>query len=379
MPVSSGTLPARLAAFYFAYFAYAGALLAYFPPYLASRGLGAADIAWVLALPQFIRIIAPAPWGWLADRTGAQRGIVIFACAVNAALFAVLPHAGGFAGIAWMIGGAAVLTAAALPLVEAIALRALTGQAGRYGPVRLWGSVGFIGAVLGGGAWLDKRPIDTLPPILVALGAASLLAALLLPRVSRPAAPASASTTISKPAVALLAAGFCMAAAHGTLYAFFTLHLQREGYSVAWIGLAWTLGVLAEIVVFLCLPALVRRYSLSTILMASCACGVIRFVTIGWGASIPWLLLAAQLLHAATFGAFHAAAVATVYKVFPPGAEARGQTFFSSFGYGAGGATGALLAGWAWETWGPGWAFAVSSMAAGAGLLFAYPLRRAGL
>jgi MFS transporter, PPP family, 3-phenylpropionic acid transporter len=379
MPVSPESVAARLAAFYFAYFAYAGALLAYFPPYLASRGLGAAEIAWVLALPQFIRIVAPAPWGWLADRTGAQRGIVVFACAVNAALFAALPHAAGFAGIAWMIGIAALLTAAALPLVEAIALRALAGQAGRYGPVRLWGSVGFIGAVLGGGAWLDARAIDTLPAILAALGLVSFVGALLLPRVSRPAHAVAGSTLIPKPALALLAAGFCMAAAHGTLYAFFTLHLQREGYSVTWIGLAWTLGVLAEIVVFLCLPVLVSRYSLSTILMASCACGVIRFVTIGWGAGIAWLLLAAQLLHAATFGSFHAAAVAAVHKVFPSGAEGRGQTLFSSFAYGAGGATGALLAGWAWETWGPGWAFAVSSIASGAGLLFAYPLRRAGL
>jgi PPP family 3-phenylpropionic acid transporter len=370
----------RLGAFYFAYFAYAGAMLAYFPPYLADRGLGAAEIAWVLALPQFIRIVAPAPWGWVADRAGAQRGIVVFACAANAALFALLPHAGGFGAIAWFIAIGAVLSAAALPLVEAIALRALAGQAGRYGPVRLWGSVGFIIAVLGSGAWLDFAPVTTLPAILVVLALACVAIALLLPggephRHVRP----PARVPLSKAAIAVLGSGFCMAAAHGTLYAFLTLHLQREGYSATWIGLAWTVGVLAEIVVFLYLPALVRRYSLSTILLASCACGVVRFVVIGWGAGIGWLLFAAQLLHAATFGSFHAAAVAAVHRVFPPGAEGRGQTLFSSVAYGAGGATGALLAGWSWDAWGPGWAFAVSSIVAGAGLLFACPLRRAGL
>ena len=47
--------------------------MAYFPLYLAWRGFGAAEIAWVLALPQIVRIFAPAGWGWLADRTGAQR------------------------------------------------------------------------------------------------------------------------------------------------------------------------------------------------------------------------------------------------------------------------------------------------------------------
>jgi len=84
-------------------------------------------------------------------------------------------------------------------------------------------------------------------------------------------------------------------------------------------------------------------------------------------------------LHAATFGSYHAAAVAAVQRIFPPHARARGQALFSSLGYGAGGAAGALLAGWAWDLVGPGLAFTVSSIAAGVGLLFAYPLKRAGL
>jgi len=54
-----------LGAFYFVFFVYAGLWVAYLPPYLAARGLGAAQIAWVLALPQLARIVAPAAWGGL--------------------------------------------------------------------------------------------------------------------------------------------------------------------------------------------------------------------------------------------------------------------------------------------------------------------------
>lgn len=371
---------ARLALFYFAYFAYAGAMVAYFPPYLAGLGLGVADIAWILALPPFMRVFAPTPWGWLADHTGARRAIVLFACLVNAGCFLLMPYAGSFAAMAWLVGGCAVLSAAALPLVEAIALSALAGHAGHYGPVRLWGSVGFIAAVLGCGAWFDRAGSHTLPPILVALGLLSAGAAALLPatHIASRAVP-RAQPILSRAAIALLASGFCMAVAHGTLYAFLTLHLQRQGYSSMIIGFAWTLGVLAEIVLFLALPALVRRFSLPAILMASCVCAVLRFLVIGWAAEIGWALFAAQLLHAATFGAFHAAAVASVHKVFPAGAQGRGQTLFSSFSYGAGGAVGALLAGWSWQLWGAGVAFTLSSVAGGAGLLFAYTLLRARL
>src|SRR5947207_2064025 len=346
----------RLAAFYFAFFAWVGLVTAYFPPYLAERGLDAAQIAWVLALPPLARIVAPAVWGWIADRTRAERAIVVFSCATGAVCFALLPAVGGFAGIAWLIALSAVFSAAALPLVEAITLGALAGQSGRYGPIRLWGSIGFIAVVLAGGVWLDAGLVRVLPAAIVAcaLAAAAVGATLPSPRVHLPAEVPTVPLTSN--AFALLASAFCVAVSHGTLYTFFTLHLQRLGYSGTLIGFLWTLGVLAEIVVFFYLPALFRRHALSTILMASAALGVIRFQMIGWASDWLALLLVAQVLHAATFGSYHAAAVAAVHRLFAPHAQARGQTLFSSLGYGAGGAAGALAAGWAWD-FGPGAAF----------------------
>jgi PPP family 3-phenylpropionic acid transporter len=293
--------------------------------------------------------------------------------------FALLPHAPGFSALAWLIAGTSALAAAALPLVEAITFGALADRPGRYGPIRVWGSIGFIVAVLGGGAWLDLRSVESLPVALMLCAAACLAAALCLPSGGKQPVKAATPLVIGRPAQALLAAGFCMSAAHGALYAFLTLHLQREGYSGSAIGLFWSLGVLAEIVVFLYLPSLFRRLRLSAILVVSFACAVVRFLAVGWLAAVPAVLLLAQLLHAATFGAFHAASVAAVQRVFPPEAQARGQTLFSSICYGAGSAVGTLLSGWAWEIAGPGLAFSLSSGVALAGLLLAYSLKREGL
>ena len=372
-------LPARLSAFYFAHFFHGGGFVAYFPLYLAWRGFGALEIAWILALPQIARTFAPAAWGWIADRRGARRGVVVLSCAAAAGGFLALPFVESFAGVAVVIGVASLLSAGALPLVEAITLGALAGQPGRYGPIRLWGSVGFVGAVLAGGAWLDVQPVRLLPWALLAFALTALGAALSLPP-QRVHAHSSRATLRFTPAVrALLGAGFCMALAHGTLYAFLTLHLERAGHSSTMIGVLWTLGVLAEIAVFLYLPALFRRYSLSGILFASFACAVIRFLALAWFPGVLWLVLIAQLLHAATFGAFHAASVAAVHRVFPEAAQARGQTLFSSISYGAGGTAGVLGAGWLWEAVGPGFAFTLSALAGLAGLLLAHDLKRRGL
>ena len=84
-------LPFRLGAFYCAHFIHVGLFMAYFPLYLAGRGFGAVEIAWVLALPSIMRMFAPAGWGVVADRTGALRALVAFSCAALALGFAALP------------------------------------------------------------------------------------------------------------------------------------------------------------------------------------------------------------------------------------------------------------------------------------------------
>ncbi|HWM44638.1 MAG TPA: MFS transporter [Burkholderiales bacterium] len=366
----------RLSAFYFAFFAYAGAYVAYFPLYLASRGLGAVEIAWVLALPPLVRIVAPGAWGWIADRTGAHRAIVACSCAVTATAFAVLPFTHH---IGLLIALMSVLSAGALPLVEAITLGALAGRHGGYGPIRVWGSVGFIAVVLAGGAWLDYQPVSTLPAVLVVLCLCTLATALALPSIEAHSTSQMRAFQLNPEARALFAAGFCNAVAHGALYAFLTLHLEALGYSATSIGFLWTAGVLAEILVFLYLPHLFRQYALSTILIASLLAGVVRFLAIGWAADQLWIVLLAQLLHAATFGSFHAASVAAVHRVFPEHAQARGQTLFSGFTYGAGAAAGLVISGWAWEAAGAPLAFSVSGLAALAGAFFAVQLRRKNL
>ena len=83
------------------------------------------------------------------------------------------------------------------------------------------------------------------------------------------------------------------------------------------------------------------------------------------------MIAAGWLWHAATFGAFHAAAVAAVHRIFPGSAQARGQTLFSSVTYGAGAAIGLVIAGWAWEEGGARLAFSLAALAAAVGAFFA--------
>jgi len=374
------SVPGRLGVYYFAFFAYIGVLAPYFSLWLAGQGYDARQMALVLAMPQIARVFAPAGWGWIADRTGWQRGIVIFAAFATLGGFCALYVVHGVIQVAAVMLVLSVLAAGSMPLVESAALAATRARPGSYGPVRLWGSVGFILTVLGAGAWLDRYDVSTVLDIVVALAVLVCIAAFGVP--SRELHQESKRTARIGPVLArgevlaFFGACMCNAAAHGALYAFLSIHLEAAGYSKAAIGALWMLGSAAEIAVFVFLPQLVRRYSLRGLLITSFACVALRFVLIGWAVDVLALLVFAILLHAATFGLFHAASLAAVHRFFTGTLEARGQALYSSLTYGVGGAAGTLLAGWSWGALGPAPCFAISALfGALGGLLVAWKVR----
>ncbi len=376
----SSHVSTRLGAYYFVYFTYVGAFVPYFSLWLSAQGYGPAQIALVLAMPQVARIFAPTLWGWLADHTGRQREIVILSAFTVAAGFASLFVVRGAVEMALVLFLMSVFSAGAMPLVEATTLAAVRGGAGNYGPIRMWGSIGFMLAVLGTGAWLDRAGVGQVLPILFGLALLVCGAAFGVPAGTRHEAGSGAERIFAVlwrvDVLALFAAGMCMAVAHGALYAFYSIYLEAAGYSKTAIGALWTLGVVAEVVVFLRLPQLMRRFSLRFLLIASFGCAAVRFVAIGWGVEWIVLLAAAQLLHAATFGAYHAASIAAVHRLFSGRIAGRGQTLFSSLSYGLGGAIGTLLAGWSWVALGPSSSFVASALFGAVGaVLVAWKVR----
>jgi hypothetical protein len=71
-----------------------------------------------------------------------------------------------------------------------------------------------------------------------------------------------------------------------------------------------------------------------------------------------------QSLHAASYAAFHLAAVHWVSERFPGALRARGMALYASMVYGLGGGMGALAAGWSWAHWGGQLTFAAAGLVA---------------
>lgn len=365
----------RLAVWYFWYFAFIGAFLPYFALYLQSIGLSAGRIAVLMSLGQFMRLVAPLLWSWLADSGGRRVQVVVASAAASLASFSVVFLTQDFVGL--LIGMAVMhfFWSASLPLVEALTLGHLAAHPERYGRIRVWGSVGFIVAVLGVGLLLDAAPIRSQLWVSWVLLLGSLVSALTLTEVKAHAGAAAkpiVQILRQRKVVFLLGAGMLMSAAHGALYVFYSIHLVAQGYGKTLVGLLWTLGVVAEIFVFLLMPRISRRVSLRHILLGCFALAVLRFLLIGWTVEFIALLVFAQLLHGASFGAHHAATMAALNKWFAASQQARAQALYGSVAYGAGGLGGALLAGALWESTGAAITFSAASLLALIGLILVW-------
>jgi PPP family 3-phenylpropionic acid transporter len=169
--------------------------------------------------------------------------------------------------------------------------------------------------------------------------------------------------------LALFGACFLMSVAHGPYYTFYSIYLVEHGYAKSAVGGLWALGVICEIGVFFVMPALVRRFGFTRILLVSFSAAVLRFLLIGWTVDVVVLLLLAQALHALSFGAFHAASVGLVHQFFQGRHQSRGQALYGSFTYGAGGMLGGLASGPIWQHWGASVLYTFSAGMALAGLL----------
>jgi PPP family 3-phenylpropionic acid transporter len=359
VPATQRSLHLRLSLFYFAYFLMLGGYAPFFGLYLKRVGFASLDIGILLALVPVVRAIAPPLWAWAADHQGERRHLVRWTTAGATIACAGLLLGTGFW---WLFAVLLVLNAfwcAALPLVEATTFGLLKGRLGDYGRIRVWGSLSFMLAVLALGPMLDRSGVRVLPWVLLVLFALMAGAAWLLPADRMPPQHGEhlpISRILRRPeVVALLGACFLMSLAHGPYNSFYSIHLVDDlHYSKTALSWLWTLSVVAEIGVFLWMPRLLRRFAIPSVIAVSLGCAVVRFLAIGWAAQYPVVAAGAQLLHAATFGAHHAAALAAIHHFFQGRHAARGQALYTGVGFGAGGAAGAFLSGWMWDHIGPG-------------------------
>lgn len=354
-----------LASFYFFYFAVLGGFMPYWGLYLQQLQFSPAAIGQLMAILMATRIIAPNFWGYVADRTGKRLQMVRAGAFLLMFFWLGVFFTESFWPLAFVLLGYSFFQNAILAQFEAVTIAHLGAQRELYSRLRLWGSVGFIVTGASLGMLFDVISVSWLPLCLLACAAATWLASLQVPDIATPTRAHRHEeffTILKRPVVvAFLLAHFLLQLSHAPYYSFYSIYLEQHGYSRSAIGWLWALAVLAEVIAFTQMHRWLPRFGEQKIMVASLLLSALRWAVIGVGIELPLVVWSAQVLHAASFATFHAAAISVIYRQFGDGHQGQGQALYSML-WGLGVALGSWWTGLVWDLH-PLWAWLAAAVA----------------
>jgi MFS transporter, PPP family, 3-phenylpropionic acid transporter len=365
--MKKATVHIRLSLLYASVFISFGVFAPFFPVWLASRDFSAEQIGSLMAVPNLLRMALLAPLMHWADRYRRLAPLIALAAFMSAGLLAALA---GITSWGLMLAGMALWAFfwnPVLPLTEAFALSQVQRAGLDFGRVRLWGSLAFMlsssmaGVLIG---WSGAHAI------LWIIAAMLLLPGLLWPWLTtlekqhNALSLATSSTTMSdaqqqgykplrdRPLLLVLASVALIQSSHAVYYVFSAEHWLANGLASGWIGALWSLGVVAEVILFW----LARRWIIRL--------GALPFIALGaLGASVRWLIMSLdptllgliplQILHALSFGAPYLGLMAFIATRVPGSAGAHVQGLSAALQAGVMAATTAG-AGVLWDAFGVG-------------------------
>ena len=329
----------RVSIFYGTVLGLGGTYLPFFPVWLKAIGIESGWIGLITAVPSLTRFTVLPVMTRLAERAGKLREtIVVAACLTLLGFAALAPFREPLLLFLIFVLTSSVWTPLS-SLIDGYTLKGVARYALDYGPIRLWGSVAFVAGVLICGGllqWIDGRHVIWVLVVLAAINAVASFGLRPLDDVPHPA-----NVPVTDPALlrnllfigSIVAAGLIQSS-HGAYYSFSAIIWQGEGYGGATIAGLWSLGVLAEIVVF----ALSPRFTISpaTQVMIGGAIAVLRWVITAYSPPLA-VLVPVQLLHGLTFGITHLGMVGLVLQLAPGHVIATAQGYLVA-------STGALTA-----------------------------------
>ncbi|MBU6456180.1 MAG: MFS transporter [Bradyrhizobium sp.] len=322
----------RLALFYGASFGTLGTHLPFFTVWLKAVGIDALWIGIISAVPAVTRFTTLPVVTGSAEKRYSLRGALIATAFLTTLGFSIVGTQHRTAAVFLAYAATCCVWTPVLPLTDAYALRGVARYGLNYGPLRLWGSAAFVAGALACGLLVDIIAARQLIWVIVAVAVLSATISLTLEPLDR----ANARTTAVHGAKALLRdKGFLaiiltsalVQGSHAAYYTFASINWQASGLGGLTIAGLWTLGVLAEILVF----ALSPRFTLAPALLVviGAVSAVARWLISAQEPSLA-VLSVVQLAHGLTFGLTQVGTMNLLLRHVPTHLMARGQGYLAA-------------------------------------------------
>lgn len=374
IPIASQDAPrrfaARLAAFYATLFGMTGVHLPFFTVWLKAIGIDATWIGIITAVPPVTRFtVLPLVTG-AAERRQMLRGAIMLTGFATAFGFLVVGTQREALAVLLVYALTCCVWTPMVPLTDAYALRGVARYGLNYGPLRLWGSAAFVVGALASGLLLGYVAEVHLIWIIAGatvLGAIVGLTLQPLDHAAAASAPAHGARGLLRDPgfLVIIVSSALIQGSHAAYYIFASIAWQQAGFSGLTIAGLWTLGVIAEIVLF----ALSPRFTLpsAVLVVIAAVSAVARWTITAQDPPLP-ILAMVQLGHGLTFGLTQVGIMGLMVRQVPAHLIARGQGYLTACG-GIVASTTSILCGMVYARYGQGVYHMMAAMAALGGLV----------
>lgn len=334
MPVLSTTGALRI--YYFITFASVGLYLPFFPTWLRARGFVGIQMGAIMAILPLCQLFAPAVVGMIADRLGLRGRMMTICCITTAlGLTSFAASAGIFASIPFVLACCFMLAFSLMrsPIVGLADVLAME-VAPDYGRMRLFGSLGFMVAALGGGSLIDPTHEFALPGTVAGLIWLLAIVSLLLPKTSSlPPRPAFSDAKQLLRQATYRRLMLTMMFVFGGMTAYdlcLTLRLRELSASGTQVGLFWSVATCSEVVLMFFAGRWLSAVGPGKLLTFSLVVTSGRWLFLSQAEDLS-LMLALQPLHAIAFGLMWVSSIAVLKREIGDKGTATAQGLFGSF------------------------------------------------
>lgn len=360
----------RLALFYATLFGLVGTHLPFFPVWLKAVGIEASWIGIITAVPSVTRFTVLPFITALAERRQALRGAMMIAACATALGFALIGTQHQPLAVFLVFAVTACLWTSMTPLTDAYALRGVARYGLNYGPLRLWGSAAFVAGALVCGLLVDVIAARHLIWVIASVAALGAVVSFGLQPLDGPraaTAPTQGATALLRDPgfLAIIVTSALIQGSHAAYYVFASIAWQQSGLGGLTIAGLWSLGVLAEIVVFALSPRFTLQPSLLVVIAALCA--VVRWSITAQDPPIA-VLAVVQLAHGMTFGLTMVGTMGLMVRHVPIHVMARAQGYLAAC-TGIVTSTASISSGVIFARYGQGVYYLMAAMALSGGLL----------
>ncbi len=322
---------------YAALYASYAILTPYLQLYLRARGFPPSAIGVLLGVFELAGVAGPILVGSLADRLEHYRRFLALALAGAIACFVGLQLTPSMPAALALAAGLGFSYRSTIPILDALMGRVLRDPARQYGTTRVAGSMSFVVVSLvlqATGLVSGEAPVSVLVSFAALAAVAGLVSGVLPPAPRRPAgSPKAAGDGGFGPRFwAVIGVIFLARFGMAAHYSFFSLFLSSR-FGISTVSGVWAISAIAEIPAVLFSGRLLSRFSIRTLLAVSLAAITVRLSLYAVAAS-PALVIAAQALHALTFGTLHTTSVAWVNRSIPPSRRGLGMAIYNAIGLG---------------------------------------------